>query len=154
MTNSLMLRAGTAAARLCLLLAVAALSVSCVAQAPTITTVNPPNWWMGHTVNPVRLLLRGANLSGASVAIRGAGAKASAIKVSTSGTSLFCDLTISPTAAPGPHTLYITTPQGNTSAPFDILPRLQNGGKIRGLRAGRRYLSYHARPVQRRRPIQ
>jgi hypothetical protein len=30
--------------------------------------VDPPNWWTGSTVNPVRVLIRGQNLTGARVA--------------------------------------------------------------------------------------
>src|SRR5215208_3754018 len=33
----------------------------------SIDKVEPPSWWAGHTVNPVRLLLRGSNLKGAEV---------------------------------------------------------------------------------------
>ena len=38
------------------------------AQGPTVTKVEPPNWWAGHSINPVRLLIRGANLGGAALA--------------------------------------------------------------------------------------
>ncbi len=33
--------------------------------APVVEKVEPPNWWTGSTVNPVRLLIRGQNLAGA-----------------------------------------------------------------------------------------
>ena len=36
-----------------------------LAQAPTIEKVEPPNWWSGHSINPVRVLVRGRNLAGA-----------------------------------------------------------------------------------------
>src|SRR5215207_3325838 len=32
-----------------------------------VNRVEPPSWWAGHTVNPVRLLIRGSNLKGAKV---------------------------------------------------------------------------------------
>lgn len=35
--------------------------------APQVVKVEPPNWWAGHSLNPVRLLARGANLHGARV---------------------------------------------------------------------------------------
>ena len=35
------------------------------AQAPTVEKVEPPNWWAGHSINPVRVLIRGKNLTGA-----------------------------------------------------------------------------------------
>ena len=37
------------------------------AQAPTIQKVDPPDWWVNSTVNPVRVLVRGQNLGGARV---------------------------------------------------------------------------------------
>ncbi|MBA2503309.1 MAG: cyclomaltodextrinase N-terminal domain-containing protein [Pyrinomonadaceae bacterium] len=41
----------------------------CHAQglAPEVTKVEPPNWWANHSVNPVRVLVRGKNLTGARV---------------------------------------------------------------------------------------
>src|SRR5215218_8669570 len=35
------------------------------AQPPVIEKVEPPNWWADHSINPVRLLIRGRNLGGA-----------------------------------------------------------------------------------------
>ena len=35
--------------------------------APTVTKVEPPDWWVGHSINPVRLLVRGGALAGARV---------------------------------------------------------------------------------------
>src|SRR5687768_14261220 len=40
----------------------------CFAQAsPQVLKVDPPSWWVRHSVNPVRLLIRGRNLLGARV---------------------------------------------------------------------------------------
>jgi len=50
-----------------LLLLAGALSSAVVAAQPTVTKVEPPSWWAGHSINPVRLLVRGTNLKGASV---------------------------------------------------------------------------------------
>ena len=41
------------------------------AQAPVVEKVDPPGWWTGSTVNPVRLLIRGRNLAGASARCSG-----------------------------------------------------------------------------------
>ena len=32
------------------------------AGAPHVTKVEPPSWWPGHSINPVRLLVRGTSL--------------------------------------------------------------------------------------------
>jgi hypothetical protein len=53
--------------------------------APVVSKVEPPSWWAGHTVNPVRLLVRGANLHGARVTAGRAGTEASAVVVNPAG---------------------------------------------------------------------
>ena len=50
------------------LLALGASSPVLAQQRPVIVKVEPPNWWVGHSINPVRLLVRGANLRGATLA--------------------------------------------------------------------------------------
>ena len=40
---------------------------------PGITKIEPPNWWVGHSVNPVRLLVSGIKLQGAQVQASGRG---------------------------------------------------------------------------------
>ena len=32
-------------------------------HVPVIDKVEPPSWWAGHTINPVRLLVRGRSLN-------------------------------------------------------------------------------------------
>ena len=32
------------------------------AAPPEVTKVEPPSWWPGHSIDPVRLLVRGQNL--------------------------------------------------------------------------------------------
>ncbi len=126
------LRTAAPVRRILPLLLLLLLSAACRAQEPQVTKVEPPNWWVGHTVNPVRLLLRGKHLVGAQVTTSGAGLHASNLKTNRAGTSLFCDLTISPQAVPGARTLTIVTPQGKTTAVFDVLPRLNPAGKFAG----------------------
>lgn len=101
-------------------------------NAPQATKVEPPSWWLGSTVNPVRLLIRGKNLSGARVESRGAGLSISATRTNEAGTYLFADVSLDPKTAPGRHTLTITTAQGSTQAAFEILPALERTGKFQG----------------------
>jgi hypothetical protein len=37
------------------------------AAQPGVEKVEPPNWWAGHSINPVRLLVRGKNFQNAKV---------------------------------------------------------------------------------------
>jgi neopullulanase len=119
-----------AAASAVSLVAVAAQAVS--TAAPEVAKVEPPNWWAGHSINPVRLLVRGRNLKGASVTTTSRGVRAGNVKVSDAGTYLFVDVTIDRAARPGRHPIKITTGGGSTQAPFEITPALPRRGNFQG----------------------
>ena len=91
---------------------------------PRIDKVEPPNWWVGHSLNPVRVLLRGQNLNRATVTIDGAGASVKRFQSNVRGTYLFIDIGIAPDAAPGNRLLHIRTPDGEATAHFGIDPPL------------------------------
>ena len=100
------------------------------AQAPTVAKVEPPNWWAGSTINPVRLLVRGQHLTGARLEcgrLRCAG-----VRVNTAGTYLLADVTIPRAATPGAYPLTVRTPLGSASVPFTISPRLAARGRFQG----------------------
>ena len=103
-----------------------------LAAAPEVTKVEPPNWWAGHTINPVRLLIRGRNLAGASIDNAGPGLHASNFKVSENGTYLFADFAIDPDAAPGKREIHVQTAGGAAVAPFEISVPLPREGRFRG----------------------
>src|SRR5437763_2165153 len=111
--------------RLKLLLASSLLIFSsqlCFAQnSPQILKVEPPGWWAGHSINPVRVLIRGRNLSNARVEIRGEGLRVGAVTPNSTGTYLFVDVEISRLAKPGNRRLRITTGTESTEANFEIL---------------------------------
>src|SRR5688572_5200641 len=62
--------------------------------AQTVTKVDPPSWWANHTINPVRLLVRGTNLRGARVSSSNPALRASNVLVNERGTYLFTDVHI------------------------------------------------------------
>jgi glycosidase len=118
--------------------AVAALlifSAECMAQGgPEVLKVEPPNWWAGHSINPVRVMIRGRNLSGARAQATGAGLLISGLpKANERGTYLFVDVAIAPNARPGARKLKITTPGGTAEAQFEILAPLPRAGRFQGL---------------------
>jgi glycosidase len=95
------------------------------AQAPPVRTVRvePPSWWAGHTVNPVRLLIRGANLKDATVAATDRKFfEVTGERSNESGTYLFADLRISPSTPPGDYTFNVQMGSGRraTSAYFNF----------------------------------
>src|SRR3981081_3865987 len=93
-------------------------------QTPEVLKVDPPSWFIGHSINPVRVLIRGKNLSDARVAPIGAGLSVRQMKTNAAGTYIFVDVQINPAAKPGARRLRITTANGSTEAPFEVLTPL------------------------------
>ena len=72
-----------------------------------VTKIDPPSWWAGHTINPVRLLIRGSRLHNVRVSVApNAPLSLSGQTVNAAGTYIFVNLHISPTAAPGEYNLH------------------------------------------------
>ncbi|HEY0384726.1 MAG TPA: alpha-amylase family glycosyl hydrolase, partial [Pyrinomonadaceae bacterium] len=115
-------------------LALLALFISAVAAqtSPEVLKVEPPNWWVGHTLNPVRVLVRGRNLQGARVEAVGAGLRTGLVRVNAAGTYLFVDVLIDRQAKAGRRALRIQTASGSTDAPFEILEPLNRAGRFQG----------------------
>jgi glycosidase len=105
-----------------------------LAAAPEVTKVEPPSWWPGHTLSPLRVLVRGRNLAGGRVAAA-PGVQARNVRVNDAGTYLFADLLIAPGAAPGRKTLRVRTPSGTADVPFDLLRPLPRSGRFQGFSA-------------------
>lgn len=100
---------------------------------PSVSKVEPPSWWRGSTVNPVRVLLRGTDLQNARVQSSGPALRVvGPPKVNVRGTYLFVDISVAPNAQPGNHTLRINTATGSTTASFQVLPTLNRTGKFQG----------------------
>ncbi|MGH9874822.1 MAG: cyclomaltodextrinase N-terminal domain-containing protein, partial [Pyrinomonadaceae bacterium] len=121
--------------RCCLLLLIgcgAAFSVA-AQTAPEVLKVEPPSWWAGSSVNPIRLLIRGRNLQDARVQAIGRGWRTvAAPKANERGTYLFVDIAIAPNAQPGLRHLRTTTANGTAQASFEILPSLNRAGRFQG----------------------
>lgn len=92
------------------------------AQMPAIEKVEPPNWWAGHSVDNVRLLVRGTALKDARVSPDDAGIAVSNVRVNSRGSYLFFDIKIPSNARTGVRTFTVTTPGGKATVPFEILP--------------------------------
>ena len=122
-------RAALRAARLLAALAATASSTA-AAQAPVVTKVDPPNWWTGHTINPVRVLVRGRNLAGARLSC---GRLACAnVRVSAAGTYVFADVRVPAGTAPGRYPLTLRTAGGSAPIPFTVDAPLPAAGRFRG----------------------
>ncbi|MGI8897646.1 MAG: alpha-amylase family glycosyl hydrolase [Pyrinomonadaceae bacterium] len=88
--------------------------------SPSVTKVEPPSWWARHTINPVRLLVRGRNLQGARVRATKAGTTVSNSVVNKPGNYVFLDINIQASARPGSYPLVVETGQGVITIPFTI----------------------------------
>jgi glycosidase len=124
----------TQLARLIGLLFAASLNCSTVAAqtAPAVLKVEPPNWWVGHSINPVRVLIRGRNLGGARVEAVGDGLQTGLVRINAAGTYLFVDVSISPQARPGMRSLRVMTSGGTVDAPFEISAPVSRAGRFAG----------------------
>ncbi len=89
-------------------------------SAQTVAKVDPPSWWANLTTNPVRLLVRGTNLSGASVSSSNAALRVSRVSVNEKGIDLFADVDISESTPPGDYQFDVATPNGHATIPFRI----------------------------------
>lgn len=103
------------------------------AQTPEVLRSDPPGWWVGSSLNPIRVLVRGRNLRGARAAPVGGGFRViGPPQVNGSGSYMFVDVAIAPNARPGERTLKISNARGSSAARFEILPRLNRMGRFQG----------------------
>ncbi|PYS22985.1 MAG: hypothetical protein DMF72_11150 [Acidobacteria bacterium] len=102
------------------------------AQSPEVLKVEPPSWWAGSSINPVRLLIRGHNLKGARVTTSNAALQVGPVKVNPAGTYLFVDVSIGRLPKPGNYHLQVTTRNGSSDANFEVLPPLSRAGNFQG----------------------
>jgi len=116
-----------------------ACAVGAFAQnAPVVEKVEPPNWWAGHSINPVRVLVKGKNLKPGTVNefdVKSVfeGIEIDNVLVNESGTYVFMDLAIDKSAKPGKYPIKISTANGTATIPFDIFPRRSRSGMKRGI---------------------
>lgn len=102
------------------------------AGRPEVWKVEPPDWWIGHSLNPVRIMIRGANLTGARVEIDRAGIHPGEPWVNPKGTYAFVDLMIDRGARRCPVSLRLTTAFGTARVPSTIQEPLSREGRFEG----------------------
>ncbi len=101
-------------------LALIIFSVTALGQSPSVTKVDPPSWWANHTINPVRLLIRGTNLSHARVLSNNPSLRVTNYRQNSN--YIFADLHINSTTKPGTYPLSV----GNAKVLFTIERPLAN----------------------------
>ena len=109
-------------------------AVAIAHSMPRIDKVEPPNWWAGHSIKTVRVMVRGEGLQNAQVETASKALKVSDIKINERGDYLFFDLTISENISKTQtHTIYVKTKNGETSFEFEVFAPLGPNSKNRGL---------------------
>lgn len=109
------------------------IAVSLASAQPKISKIEPPSWWAGHTINPVRLLIRGENLKNAIVKSANNSLKTSNVRINERGDYLFVDLTIEKRAKPGKYPLAIESANGKTVFDFEINSPLDSRTNFQGI---------------------
>jgi glycosidase len=108
-------------------------SLTSFAANSRVSRVEPPNWWVGHTHNPVRLLISGENLTNGHLVVA-APFKLGPATVSENCRWLFVDLTIPASASPGEVALgFVSDKNVEQKVPFKLLPRLGPEQKASGM---------------------
>ena len=102
-------------------------------DAPVVLKVEPASWWANHSIQPVRLLVRGRNLAGARV--RGAKPQTTTtgVRINARGDYLFVNVHINPRALPGDYPLVLETAQGSTRIPFRVEQALEARSNFGGV---------------------
>jgi glycosidase len=118
----------------CALAALAPLFARAQNNVPHIDKVEPPSWWAGHTVNPVRLLVRGRDLQHVFAhAAEASPFEVSGQTVNRAGTYMFLNLRVDPSARPGDYELVFSTSTGNKRVPFRINAPLDTATHFQGI---------------------
>jgi neopullulanase len=113
-------------------------TLDCYAQqadnesAPSITKVEPPNWWVGLTPE-VMLLLSGHDLEATHVECNLPALRVSRTQASAGGNYLFIWLKIGTETKSGTAVCRITAPKGTTSFELPLAARASTLGKFQGL---------------------
>jgi glycosidase len=98
-----------------------------------VEKVEPPSWWANHSVNPVRLLVRGANFEGAKIVSKNNLLKVSNVKINRRGDYLFFDVTIAGNAKPAKYDFEVSTATGRATIPFEISAPLNAKTNFQGI---------------------
>ncbi|MEW6730032.1 MAG: alpha-amylase family glycosyl hydrolase [Acidobacteriota bacterium] len=100
---------------------------------PTLEKIDPPSWWIGHSINPVQVLIQGRGLDNASLRIDTPGVKVVRSSVSAAGNYLIAYLDIDEKQAlPGVLTLTVEGAQGDAKINFQLQERPDPVGKYQG----------------------
>lgn len=96
------------------------LAVGSLCAQPKIEKIEPPNWWANHSINRVRLLVRGENLKNVQVKSTDKSLKISNLKTNGRGDYLFFDVEIAKDAKVGKYRFEVVAENKTATIPFEI----------------------------------
>jgi neopullulanase len=101
--------------------------------APVVEKVDPPNWWIGHSINPLQLLIRGRNLDQSTLRSEMPGVSITSSRTSPAGDYILAYISIDPgRALPGVGSLLIESARGSSKVDFSLLSLPDSAGRYRG----------------------
>jgi neopullulanase len=101
-----------------------------ISAQPKVEKIEPPNWWSNHSLNTVRVLVRGENFQNAKIFSKNKTLKVSNIRVNKNATYLFFDVTIPNNTKPTKYEFEVVTEKGKSLIPFEILPMPKSPNNI------------------------
>ncbi len=102
------------------------------AQSPTISKVEPPNWWTGMKWNTVQLMLYGQDLAGITASTEQEGLQIKAVHTLPNSTYAFVDLEIAEDLEPGTYPIKVTGNGQSTIVNYSIQERADTEGRHQG----------------------
>ncbi len=115
-----------------LFLAIVLFCSACLAQAPKVSKVDPPNWWSNYPHSPM-LLLTGENLSGAKVSADSRDLHILKSESSADGHYLFVYTAPDSKAKPGTVHFKVANSSGSASFDFTLNQRAPLQGRAQGV---------------------
>ncbi len=100
--------------------------------APTITKVDPPNWWVPHTMNPIQVLLTGNDLKGATVTTASKDFRIETRYASDNGHYLFAYVDIGKPVQPGTYHFQVKNTSGSGEFELRLDRPLETKGRFQG----------------------
>ncbi len=107
-----------------------------IEAAPVVEKVDPPNWWVGHTWNPIQVLLTGRDLKGAAVTSESSSLQVEVRRGSDDGRHLFVYVHIRSEARPGRYQFHLATSSGRTGFDLTLDPPIDRRGRFQGFGPG------------------
>src|SRR5215471_16105734 len=112
--------------------AIALLWLASASAAPKVDKVEPPDWWVSHSLNPIQILLTGADLQGATVSSPSKALHVSTRYSSADGRYLFLYIDIGKSAQPGEYRFDVRSAGGATTFQFRLDRPLDPRGRFQG----------------------